>query len=143
MAKLEVELPLAAKVVHDGIEKIIKDKELSRKSPAASDGNEEVQDSIIGLEDVLLSLKGFEAAFPQTIIVLQIAVTLGVSSSSCERSFSCVKRVKTFLRSSMTTERLSALAILSTEVDLASSIDFDDFLRIFVNNHNNRRIILF
>ena len=104
---LEVELPLAAKVVHDGIEKIIKDKELSRKSPAASDGNEEVHNSIIGLEDVLLSLNGFEATFPQTIIVLQIAVTLGVSSSSCERSFSCVKHVKTFLRSSMTTERLS------------------------------------
>ena len=35
----------------------------------------------------------------------------------------------------MTTERLSALAILSTEVDLALSIDLDDLLCIFVNNH--------
>ena len=147
VTKLEVELPLAARVVKDGIGKIIKESQLSKGNTSpASNSSEEVggsKESIIGLEDVLLSLQGFEAAFPQTTLVLRIAVTLGVSSSSCERSFSCVKRVKTFLRSSMTTERLSALAILSTDVDLASSIDFEDFLRIFVNYHNNRRIILF
>ena len=91
----------------------------------------------------MLSLKGFEAAFLQSMLVLRIAATLGISSSGCERSFSCVKCVKTFLRSSMTTERLSALAILSTEVDFASSIDLDEFLCVFVNNHDNRRIKLF
>ena len=36
--------------------------------------------------------------------------------------------------SSMTTERLSALAILSTEVDLALFIDLDDFYIFFFNN---------
>lgn len=82
IGKLEVELPLAAKIVQDGIEKIVKEKELSEKraSIVDTDGNEELEDNdestIIGLEDVLLSLKGFEAAFPQTMLVLRIAATL-------------------------------------------------------------------
>lgn len=88
----------------------------------------------MGLKEVLLSLKGYEAGFPVTIEILKLAATLGISSATCERSFSCVRRVKSFLRSTMTTDRLSALAILSTAKEFASTIDFDEFLRIFHQN---------
>lgn len=80
------------------------------KDSHSSKGAENDQEYIMGLKEVLLSLKGYEAGFP---VILKLAITLGVSST-CEKSFSCVRHVKSFLRSTMTTDRLSGLAILST-----------------------------
>ena len=42
-------------------------------------------------------------------ILLQVALTLPVTSCECERSFSQLKLVKTTLRSTMTGDRLSGL----------------------------------
>ena len=69
------------------------DGAMSGASIVHADGNEELEDNdestIVGLQDVLLSLKGFEAAFPQTMLVLWIAATLGISSSGCEVVLLC------------------------------------------------------
>ena len=53
--------------------------------------------------------------FPQLIDCLRVAMTFGVTSASAERSFSSLKRVKTYLRSTMTQERLNNLALLYIE----------------------------
>ena len=50
--------------------------------------------------------------FSDLFVVLQIAVTLPVTSCECERSFSIMRRLRTWLRASMTSERLSALALI-------------------------------
>ena len=68
--------------------------------------------------------------------MLKLAITLGVSSATGERSFSCLRRIKTFLRSTMNTERLSSLAILSIEKDLALKLDLD----VFVNNFSKSNV---
>lgn len=54
---------------------------------------------------------------------LDIIITTPMTSSEAERSFSCLKRIKTFLRSTMKEDRLSALAMLSMEKELVHSID--------------------
>ena len=46
-------------------------------------------------------------AFPTLVKLLQIARTLAVSTAQCEWSFSALKRVKTFLRSTMSEQRLT------------------------------------
>jgi len=43
-----------------------------------------------------------------------------------ERSFSRLKLLKTYLRSIMTEDRLSNLAIFSIESNIAQTIDFDN-----------------
>ena len=53
-----------------------------------------------------------------------------------------MKIVKTFLRNSMTSERLSNIAILSIESKRAESIDLDNFVDEFDSRHDNRRIKL-
>ena len=55
--------------------------------------------------------------FPNTEIVLRIYLTLMVTNCSGERSFSCLKRIKSDLRTSMDENRLSSLALMSMEVD--------------------------
>jgi len=57
--------------------------------------------------------------------MLQIFLTTAVSIATCERSFSKLKLIKNYLRSSMSTLRLRNLAILSTEQQLADEIKFD------------------
>ena len=52
--------------------------------------------------DVLRALKPLKAAFPRVIKLIQLALTLPVSTASCERSFSCIRRVKTYTRTTMT-----------------------------------------
>lgn len=48
-----------------------------------------------------------------------------VTVASCERSFSKLKIIKNYLRSSMCENSLTNLAILSIEYDIASRLEFD------------------
>ncbi len=66
---------------------------------------------------------------------LQIALTISVSSAACERSFSTLKRIKTYLRSSMSEERLASLAVLAIERDFSDSLDLDEVIDIFAQKH--------
>ena len=65
--------------------------------------------------DALRELAPLKVAFPCLIKVVHIALTLAISSATCERSFSALKRIKTYRRSTMTEPRLNDLAILSIE----------------------------
>ncbi len=48
-------------------------------------------------------------------IALRLLLTLSITVASGERSFSALKLIKTYLRSTMKQERLSALALISIE----------------------------
>ena len=51
--------------------------------------------------------------YPNLYILLIIGCTFPVSSSECERSFSLLSKLNTWLPSSMTTERVSSFAIMN------------------------------
>ena len=58
--------------------------------------------------------------FPNFWTALRILLTIPVTVASGERSFSKLKLIKTYLRSTMSQERLNGLAILSIENEVAS-----------------------
>lgn len=58
------------------------------------------------------------ATFPMLYVGLKLAVTIPVSSASCERRFSKMKLIKTRLRSTMADDRLSDLMVISCEQDI-------------------------
>jgi hypothetical protein len=62
---------------------------------------------------LLIHLIAFKDTFPNILIALRIYMTLPSSNASGERSFSCLRRVKNYLRSTLGQDRLDALAILS------------------------------
>lgn len=49
-------------------------------------------------------------------------MTILVTTTICERSFSKFKLIKTYLRSTMTEERLNNLALISIENDIALNV---------------------
>ena len=70
-------------------------------------------------------------AFPNLLKELQIALTLSVSSAACERTFSSSKRIKTYLRSTMSDDRLTNLALLTIEKDLTTKLSLEDVVDKF------------
>ncbi|XP_076324657.1 zinc finger MYM-type protein 1-like [Tachypleus tridentatus] len=71
-----------------------------------------------------------------------IALTLPVTSAACERSFSCLKLLKIYLRNSSGNNRTSNLAIISVNSRRAKQLDIDTVIDTFAANHQNRRIVL-
>lgn len=67
--------------------------------------------------------------FPLITESLKIFLTIPTNTASCERSFSCLKRLKTYLRTTMGQERLSSLANLQIEKNYC--IDFDQVIDEF------------
>uniref|UniRef100_A0A3B1JLC4 HAT C-terminal dimerisation domain-containing protein n=1 Tax=Astyanax mexicanus TaxID=7994 RepID=A0A3B1JLC4_ASTMX len=72
----------------------------------------------------------------------KVAVSIPVTTASCERSFSTLKLVKTYLRSTMTDERLSNLGVLSIAVKEGKDLESRRICRSVCKNHKNRRIQL-
>ena len=69
--------------------------------------------------------------FPSLRTALRILLTIAVSTASCERSFSKLKLILSYLRASMGKKRLVDLAILSIERETLESTDFDDIIDKF------------
>ena len=63
-------------------------------------------------------------AYPNVSILYKILGTLTVSSATIERSFSKLKIIKSYLRSTMGEERLYGLSIISIKRALATNIPF-------------------
>ncbi|KAL4142390.1 hypothetical protein QTP88_004857 [Uroleucon formosanum] len=60
--------------------------------------------------------------YPNIWCLISILATLSVSTSSAERSFSTLRRLKTYLRNSCSEDRLTGLALLSVHRDLVRLI---------------------
>lgn len=64
--------------------------------------------------------------FSETVALLKILITTPMTTAESERCFSTLKRIKTFLRNTMSQDRLNALAMLSMEKKLIKDIhDFN------------------
>jgi len=79
------------------------------------------------------------SSFPDLVTALSLFLTLPVSVASDERSFSKLKLIKTYLRSCMTQERLSDLALLSIEKERFKEIDRNAIVRDFANAKARKR----
>jgi hypothetical protein len=81
---------------------------------------------------VLNFIKKFnmEDLYPNIWVSLRILLTMPVSVASGERSFSKLKLIKTYLRSSMSKERLNSLATHSIENAIAQNLDFSELVNL-------------
>ena len=83
--------------------------------------------------DLLKFIVSGEDVFPNLRIALRILLTIGVSVASCERSYSKLKLILIYLRTSMAQQRLSDLAILSLEKNVLENVDFDESIDVFAS----------
>ena len=94
------------------------------------------------INDVLAAVVPLKTAFPNLVKLLQFSLTVVVSTAECERSFSALKRIKSYLRSTMSTQHLSNLIVLCVERKLSESISLDEIIDLFAAKDKNRQIKL-
>jgi len=97
-----------------------------------------IQNSDFTLNDVLQKID--QNVFANLYKLMQVALTLPISSASCERSFSVMRRIKTWIRSSMNQDRFTDMSILHIERDISNIIESENILNNFALK--NRRIDL-
>ncbi len=86
--------------------------------------------------DVLLKefdKRDLKNPFKQINRVIKLYLTIPIST--CEGCFTVLKLIKSFLRTTMTNERLSDLAFLKISNDV--SINYEDIINAFANVRNS------
>ena len=89
---------------------------------------------------MLKFLKRMDGCYPNTEIAYRILLTIPISVASAERSFSKLKLIKNYLRSTMSQERLNGLSMISIEHELAEKLDYSKLINDFAGK-KARRVI--
>lgn len=72
-------------------------------------------------------------AFPNLNIALRIMLTIPLTSAGAERTFSKLKLIKTYLRSTMSQQRLTGLATICIEKELSEQLNYEDIINDFAS----------
>lgn len=80
-----------------------------------------------------LKVNNLMNTLPNIWVALRILLTMPVTVAACERNFSKLKLIKTYLRSTMSNERLNSLALLSIENEVVQRIDLSENIKKFAD----------
>ena len=83
------------------------------------------------LLDLCCIIYPLKAAFPDVYRIYAAALTIGVSTATCEASFSTLTRLLTPYRRSMMRTRKANLVLLSFQSQYISGVDLDKFVQRF------------
>jgi len=99
--------------------------------------------NLLNLNDVVLEFRErsieVRALFPNYEELLRLLLVRPVGAVECERSFSSLRRLKTWLRSTMKASRLNAVAILNVHQKKVDEISIDELVSDFVNRNEWRQ----
>ena len=84
--------------------------------------------------------RDFQKLYPQICLCLRIFISIPMSVTSGERSFSKLRLIKNRLRSTMLQDRLSRLMLLSIENDLAKQLDYNNHILEFSRMRVRRKV---
>lgn len=80
-----------------------------------------------------------KSLFGQVDILLRLLLVVPASSATAERSFSCLRRLKNYLRSTMSQCRLNHLTVLHVHQDRVDALDLHAIYQDFVAKNDYRK----
>ena len=89
----------------------------------------------------LICKNNFTDVYPNLYTALSFLLCMMTSNCSGERSFSVLKRIKNYLRSTQGDNRFNYLALLCIEAELMYEIDYDPLIDAF-SKLKTRKVIL-
>ena len=101
---------------------------------------DDVKDPLICLQ--FINDNNLKSTVPNLWVALRILVTIPVSVASGERSFSKLKLIKTYLRSTMTEDRLNNLAIISIENNVVANLNLEAAIEKFADMKARKKSFL-
>lgn len=115
---------------------------LSDTIKTAFDGTVKTVTNVRTIADALNQSSVVRGMLSEVDKLVQAYFTFPVTSATAERSFSSLRRIKTFLRSSMTAQRLNNLFLLYVQKSITDLLDLEAVARDFASV-NIRRINYF
>ena len=114
---------LHARLVISAIKKIIKNKE---------------QFSLKQFVEVLNTTAGARSLLRYVVRLTQLLLVLPATSAAAERSFSALKRLKTYLRATMSQSRLNYIMILHCHQERLDRMDMKETAQDFITANEKR-----
>ena len=97
---------------------------------------------IFDIKDYFHSLSGAQRALlSQVSTVLELILVMPATNATSERSFSALRRVKTYLRNTMSQQRMNNLMLLHVHKDVVDSLDLKSVANDFVMDSEHRQKI--
>jgi len=93
----------------------------------------EATKTVLDILKVIMS-SDITSSIPELATACVLFATLPVTVASAERSFSKLKIIKTYLRSTISQDRLDGLALLAIENECAKQMNTEDLIDKFANS---------
>ena len=78
---------------------------------------------------------------PNMVTLVRLCLTSPASVANCERSFSTLRRLKTWTRNRISQKRLTWLSVLNTHKEMLDNIDQKALMKLFVMKTPERRCV--
>ena len=103
----------------------------------------ELAREISDVTKALMKLGPAKRLYSQLSKLIVLLLVIPATSATAERSFSCVRRLKTYLRATMSQPRLNHLLLLHVHQDLSDNVDLIAVAQDFVAANDYRRNDMF
>ena len=77
---------------------------------------------------LIVTKNGLKETFPNLETILKTLLTIPIANASGERYFSALKRIKNYLRTTLSEDHLNDLAILYIESDFFKNTSYDKLI---------------
>ena len=74
----------------------------------------------------------------QVVTILKLILIMPATNATSERSFSALRRVKTYLRSTMRQDRLNDLMLLHVHKDITDNLNVKEVINCYVKDSEHR-----
>ena len=90
------------------------------------------------IQEFLIGLSQSQSLLSEVVKLMKLVLVMPATNATSERSFSALKRVKTYLRSSMKQSRLNHLMILHVHKEMTDSLNLTDCANDFAGSNEHR-----
>jgi hypothetical protein len=98
-----------------------------------------VNSTLQDIHKAILALGTTASLFSEVLKLLQMLYVIPATTATAERSFSSLRRLKTYLRNTMTSERLNHMMLLHVHKHLTDQLDLRRIAAEFVSRNERRQ----
>ncbi|XP_074299079.1 uncharacterized protein LOC141630102 [Silene latifolia] len=99
-------------------------------------------DKNMGPLAILSHMKNVGGCFPNAVTAYRILLTIPVTVATAERNFSKLKLLKSYLRSTMSQDRLNSLAMIAIENQVLDKFCYEELIEEFASRNARRASLL-
>ena len=89
--------------------------------------------------EIMNDISSSKSMLREVFYLLRILLTIPVTTATAERTFSCLRRLKTFLRSTMSQPRVNHIILLHIHKNKTDNLDMVHIAKEFISVNDRRK----